>query len=105
MAPSCLTQALPCARKTGVASIPKAGGEMHRCPTAPHVADQAPRTRLERPERPRAGEGGTVMTYRSLLAAIALTALSISSAGAQIFDYSKYPNLKGQWGPIGGPGR
>ena len=45
------------------------------------------------------------MTYRSLLAAIALTALSISSAGAQIFDYSKYPNLKGQWLPIGGPGR
>jgi hypothetical protein len=45
------------------------------------------------------------MTYRSLLGAVALTALSISSAGAQILDYSKYPNLKGQWLPIGGPGR
>jgi hypothetical protein len=45
------------------------------------------------------------MAYRSLLGAIALTALSISSAGAQIFDYSKYPDLKGQWLPIGGPGR
>ena len=45
------------------------------------------------------------MAYRSLLGAIALTALSLSSAGAQIFDYSRYPNLKGQWLPIGGPGR
>src|SRR5215471_16192776 len=45
------------------------------------------------------------MTCRSLLAAIALAALSTSSAPAQILDYSKYPNLKGQWGPIGGPGR
>ena len=45
------------------------------------------------------------MTYRIWLCCIALTALSISSAGAQIFDYSKYPNLKGQWRPIGGPGR
>jgi hypothetical protein len=45
------------------------------------------------------------LAYRSLLGAIALTALSISSAGAQIFDYSKYPDLKGQWLPIGGPGR
>jgi hypothetical protein len=45
------------------------------------------------------------MTCRILLAAIALAALPLSSAGAQILDYSKYPNLKGQWGPIGGPGR
>jgi len=37
------------------------------------------------------------MLYRSLLGAIALAALWVSSAGAQIFDYSKYPNLKGQW--------
>jgi hypothetical protein len=45
------------------------------------------------------------MTCRSLLAAIALAALSTSSAGAQILDYSRYPDLKGQWLPIGGPGR
>ena len=42
------------------------------------------------------------MLYRSLLCAIALSAiapaaLSVSTAGAQIVDYSKYPNLKGQW--------
>ena len=45
------------------------------------------------------------MIYRIWLAAIALTALSISCASAEIFDYSKYPDLKGQWLPIGGPGR
>ncbi len=45
------------------------------------------------------------MTCRSLLGAFALLALSAPSAGAQIFDYSKYPDLKGQWLPIGGPGR
>src|SRR6202163_1902272 len=37
------------------------------------------------------------MLYRSLLGAIALAALSASIASAQIVDYSKYPNLKGQW--------
>jgi hypothetical protein len=37
------------------------------------------------------------MPSRSLLAAIALAALSASSAGAEILDYSKYPDLKGQW--------
>jgi hypothetical protein len=37
---------------------------------------------------------------------MALAALVCASpAHAQIFDYSKYPNLKGQWLPIGGPGR
>jgi hypothetical protein len=45
------------------------------------------------------------MLYRSLLAAIALAALCAPGARAQILDYSKYPNLHGQWGPIGGPGR
>ena len=45
------------------------------------------------------------MVYQSVFGAIALAALSASSAGAQIFDYSKYPDLSGQWGPIGGPGR
>jgi len=37
------------------------------------------------------------MLYRSLLGAIALAALSSATAGAQIVDFSKYPNLKGQW--------
>jgi len=32
-------------------------------------------------------------------------ALSLSSGRAEILDYSKYPDLKGQWLPIGGPGR
>jgi hypothetical protein len=37
------------------------------------------------------------MLYRSLLGAIALAALSGSIASAQIVDYSRYPDLKGQW--------
>jgi len=45
------------------------------------------------------------MHYRSLLAAIALPALLWGpTAGAQIFDYGKYPDLRGQWvrwGPSG----
>ena len=45
------------------------------------------------------------MLYRSLLGTIALAALAVSTAGAEVFDYSKYPDLKGQWHAIGGPGR
>ena len=45
------------------------------------------------------------MLYRSLFVATALAALSVSTAGAQVLDYSRYANLKGQWLPIGGPGR
>ena len=45
------------------------------------------------------------MLYRSLLGTIALAALAMSTAGAEVFDYSKYPDLKGQWHAIGGPGR
>jgi hypothetical protein len=37
------------------------------------------------------------MLYRSLIGAIALTALSASTGSAQIVDFSKYPNLKGHW--------
>jgi hypothetical protein len=44
------------------------------------------------------------MLYRSLLAAIARAALSASIAEAQIFDYSKYPDLKGQWNRFIVPG-
>jgi hypothetical protein len=41
--------------------------------------------------------GRTAMLYRSSLGAIAWAALVVSTASAQTFDYSKYPNLKGQW--------
>jgi hypothetical protein len=40
------------------------------------------------------------MLYRSLLGALALAALSAHSAGAQIVDFSKYPDLKGQWNRV-----
>src|SRR5271163_832332 len=45
------------------------------------------------------------MRDRGLLGAIALAVLWVSSAGAEIFDYSKYPNFKGQWYSIGGAAR
>jgi hypothetical protein len=44
------------------------------------------------------------MLYRSLLGAIALVALSVPAANAEILDYSKYPNLKGQWSRFIVPG-
>jgi hypothetical protein len=44
------------------------------------------------------------MPCRSLLGAIALAALSVSTASGQIVDYSKYPNLKGQWNRFAVPG-
>src|SRR5580692_4416814 len=44
------------------------------------------------------------MLARTLLCIIAAVAFA-STAGAQIIDYAKYPDLGGQWRPIGGPGR
>src|ERR1700692_3092132 len=44
------------------------------------------------------------MLYRGLLSAIALAALSVSTANAEILDYSKYPNLQGQWNRFIVPG-
>ncbi|HEY6256686.1 MAG TPA: hypothetical protein VIY51_12915 [Xanthobacteraceae bacterium] len=44
------------------------------------------------------------MRYASLLGAIALSALSASIADAQILDYSKYPDLSGQWDRFAVPG-
>jgi hypothetical protein len=44
------------------------------------------------------------MFARTLLCVIAAATFS-AAAGAQIIDYSKYPDLGGQWRPIGGPGR
>jgi hypothetical protein len=41
--------------------------------------------------------GRTIMLYRSLLGAAAWATLAVSVAGAQIVDFSKYPDLKGQW--------
>ncbi|HLH96314.1 MAG TPA: hypothetical protein VKW08_14465 [Xanthobacteraceae bacterium] len=44
--------------------------------------------------------------WEKLQTAVALAAmLGIGMAGAHAFDDSKYPNLKGQWRPIGGPMR
>jgi hypothetical protein len=40
------------------------------------------------------------MRYRSLIGAIALAALAMPTGGAQAFDDSKYPNLKGQWNRV-----
>jgi len=41
---------------------------------------------------------------RSSIATIALAALCLASTGAQAFDESKYPNLKGQWLRVPVPG-
>jgi len=41
----------------------------------------------------------------TLLCTVVAAGLSTASASAQIFDTAKYPNLQGQWRPIGGPGR
>ncbi|HLH94257.1 MAG TPA: hypothetical protein VKW08_03995 [Xanthobacteraceae bacterium] len=44
------------------------------------------------------------MDCRSLMLAVALAVFSPASTDAQIFDYSKYPDLRGQWvryGPSG----
>jgi hypothetical protein len=43
------------------------------------------------------------MLYRIMLGAAVLAA-SLAAAGAQIVDYSKYPDLKGQWNRVVVPG-
>jgi hypothetical protein len=46
------------------------------------------------------------MLYRSSIGAIALlSALGLTMASAFAWDDSKYPDFRGQWHPIGGPGR
>jgi hypothetical protein len=56
--------------------------------------------------RNRALLGRTAMLDRSLLGAIALaTALCATTAPTWAWDDAKYPDLKGQWRAIGGPGR
>ena len=46
------------------------------------------------------------MFYRSSIAAAAvLGALCVASGDARAWDDSTYPDLSGQWRPIGGPGR
>jgi hypothetical protein len=44
------------------------------------------------------------MLVRSLFCVTAWTAVSIAAADAQILDYSKYPDLKGQWERYAVPG-
>jgi hypothetical protein len=39
----------------------------------------------------------SAVRYRGLLGAFGLAVMTMSTAGAQIVDYAKYPNLKGQW--------
>jgi hypothetical protein len=46
------------------------------------------------------------MLYRSATAALALvTAMCVTLTQSWAWDDAKYPNLKGQWGPVGGPMR
>ncbi len=46
------------------------------------------------------------MVYRNLLGTIAVSAVLCAAAGSSwAWDDAQYPNLKGQWRPIGGPGR
>jgi len=46
------------------------------------------------------------MVIRRLLSAIAFSAaLGIPTADAQLFDFGKYPDFKGAWRVVGGPGR
>jgi hypothetical protein len=45
------------------------------------------------------------MRYRVLFGALVLAALTVPGAHAQIIDYSKYPDLRGQWRIVGGPMR
>ena len=41
---------------------------------------------------------GTTLLHRSVLAALALAALAwVPGADAQVFDFGKYPDLRGQW--------
>src|ERR1700739_4447653 len=47
-----------------------------------------------------------MMIYRSSISMTALVgALCVTMASARAWDDSKYPDLSGQWRPIGGPGR
>jgi hypothetical protein len=51
-------------------------------------------------------DGRTTMLGKTVIAGLALAAaMNVSTADAQIFDLSKYPNLKGQWRVVGGPMR
>jgi len=45
------------------------------------------------------------MLDRCLLGAVALVGLCLTTAPTRAWDDGKYPDLKGQWRPIGGPGR
>jgi hypothetical protein len=45
------------------------------------------------------------MLRRSLIGAVALAALAMTSAGAWAFDDAAYPDLKGQWTRISPPGQ
>jgi hypothetical protein len=44
------------------------------------------------------------MFCKSIFGAIALAAVSVSTSNAEILDYAKYPDLKGQWDRVVVPG-
>src|SRR3978361_2009911 len=46
----------------------------------------------------------TDMLHKYSIASMALAALCLAAGGAQAFDESKYPNLKGQWLRVPVPG-
>jgi hypothetical protein len=51
-------------------------------------------------------QGRTIMLDRGLIGALALvSALAATMVDARAFDDTKYPDLKGQWRPVGGPMR
>jgi len=41
--------------------------------------------------------GESFMFGKILLGAVALAVATVSSAESQVFDYSQYPDLRGQW--------
>jgi hypothetical protein len=47
-------------------------------------------------------QGGMSMRY-SICAALLATALAAAPAAAQVVDFAKYPNFKGQWVRVGNP--
>jgi hypothetical protein len=52
-----------------------------------------------------APQGAKAMLERSLLGAVALLAAVCATTQTRAWDDAKYPDLKGQWRSIGGPGR
>jgi hypothetical protein len=52
---------------------------------------------------PTLSAGASFMLNRNSIGALLAFALCVVASGAQAFDESKYPNLKGQWNRVGPP--